>query len=156
MVNVVKGNLVGKNKKFCLVASEFNDFITTKLVDSTVDTLVKLQVLDDSIKIIWVPGAFEIPAMVDKILKGQEEYSAIICLGAVIRGDTPHFDYISNEVTKGIAKIALTASIPVICGVITTDTLEQAIQRAGAKGENRGKQSALTALQMVNLYNSVN
>jgi len=154
MAKLVKTSLIGKGKKFCLVASEFNDFVTTRLVDSAIDTLEKHEVLGSNITVIWVPGAFEIPAVVNRILK-KSKYSGIICLGAVVRGDTPHFDYVSNEVTKGIAQVSLNASIPVVYGVITTDTLEQAIQRAGAKGENKGRQAALTALQMVNLYGSI-
>lgn len=154
MSETIKGDLIGKRKKFCLVVSEFNDFVTTRLLNSAINTLEKHEVKSDDITVIWVPGAFEIPPIVNRSIdKGN--YSGIICLGAVIRGETPHFEYISNEVIKGIAKIALTSSIPVTNGVITTDSLEQAIQRAGAKGENRGKQAALTSLQMVNLYDSI-
>lgn len=155
MVNSIKGQLLGKDKKICLVVSEFNDFITTRLVDSAVDVLEKHQVKGNDITVVWVPGAFEIPLVTKKIVEQKKRYSAVICLGAVIRGETSHFNYISNEVTKGIANVSMSSSIPVVYGIITADTLEQAIQRAGAKGENRGKQAALTALQMINLYESV-
>lgn len=154
MPKTIKGDLVGKGKKFCLIVSEFNDFVTSRLLDSAIDTLEKHEVRNEDITVIWVPGAFEIPPIVNR-LAGGKDFSAIICLGAVIRGETPHFEYISNEVTKGIAKISLDSSVPVTNGVITTDSLEQAIQRAGAKGENKGKQAALTSLQMVNLYGSI-
>lgn len=154
MANTIRGDLVGKEKNFCLIVSEFNDFVTSRLLESAINTLEKHEVKNDDITVVWVPGAFEIPPIVNRIVK-EGKYSGIICLGAVIRGETPHFEYISNEVTKGIARISLNSSVPVTNGVITTDSLEQAIQRAGAKGENRGKQAALTSLQMVNLYDSV-
>ncbi len=154
MANLIKGKLDGKNKKFCLVASEFNDFITSRLVDSAIDTLEKHQVKNTDITIVWVPGAFEIPLVAKKIVD-KKQYSAVICLGAVIKGETSHYNYISSEVTKSIANISISSPIPISYGIITADTLEQAIQRAGAKGENRGRQAALTALQMVDLYKSV-
>lgn len=154
MTDSIKSDLIGKGKSFCLVVSEFNDFITTRLLDSAIDVLEKHQVKSDDITVVWVPGAFEIPMVANKIIK-QGKYSGVICLGAVIKGETPHYNYVSNEVTKGIAQLALSSPIPVTYGIITSDTLEQAIQRAGAKGENRGKQAALTSLQMVSLYESI-
>lgn len=154
MAKEIKGEVTGKGLKFCIVASEFNDFITNRLLESAIDTFRKHQVEDQDITVVWTPGSFEIPAVVSKILK-KDTFSAVLCLGAVIRGETPHFEYISSEVTKGIAKISLESSIPVVFGILTADTIEQAIQRAGAKGENRGKQSAYTALQMVNLYKAI-
>jgi 6,7-dimethyl-8-ribityllumazine synthase len=145
-----EGKLIGDGLKFGIVVSRFNEFITSKLLDGALDALRRHGVDDDSIEIAWAPGAFEIP-FISKRMVMTKKYDAVIALGAVIRGDTPHFDYVANEVSKGIAKISLDFDIPVIFGVLTTDTVEQAIMRAGTKSGNKGFDAAVTALEMVNL-----
>lgn len=150
MIEVVQGVYQAKNIKFAIVISRFNEFISNKLLDGAKDCLLRHQASEDNIKIYWVPGSFEIPVVAQK-LASKKEVDAVICLGAVIRGDTPHFDYIANEVTKGIAQVALSSVKPVINGVITADTLEQAIDRAGTKAGNKGWDAALTAIEMADL-----
>jgi len=150
MANIIEGNLIAEGKRFAIVASRFNDFITDKLVGGAMDALSRSGAADDQIDIIKVPGAFEIP-LVAKKLAGRNRYDAIICLGAVIRGATPHFDYVSAEVSKGIAAVGLDAEIPVIFGIVTTDTIEQAIERAGTKAGNKGWDAAISAIEMANL-----
>jgi 6,7-dimethyl-8-ribityllumazine synthase len=154
MPNIVEGNLVAKGKKFAIVVSRFNDFITDKLVGGAVDALVRSGTLDKDIDVIKVPGAFEIPLTAQK-LAVKKRHDAIICLGAVIRGATPHFDYVSAEVSKGVATAGMQSGIPIIFGVLTTDTLEQAIERAGSKAGNKGWDSALAAVEMANLMGAV-
>lgn len=154
MGKVIEGELVVKGKKFALVLSRFNDFITQRLKDGAVDTLLRHGVKENEIEMAWVPGSFEIPAVALKMAKSGR-YDAIVCLGCVIRGDTPHFDYIAAEVAKGISHINLITSVPVIFGVITADNTEQAIERAGTKAGNKGRDAALSAIEMVNLYDKI-
>lgn len=154
MGKVIEGELVVKGKKFALVLSRFNDFITQRLKDGAVDTLLRHGVKENEIEMAWVPGSFEIPAIALKMAKSGR-YDAIVCLGCVIRGDTPHFDYIAAEVAKGISHINLITSVPVIFGVITADNTEQAIERAGTKAGNKGRDAALSAIEMVNLYDKI-
>ncbi len=149
-----EGMLLGKGLKFGLVVSRFNEFLTRKLIDGAQDALIRHGVSQEDIEMAWVPGSFEIP-LVAKKLAETRRFDAIICLGAVIRGGTPHFEYISSEVTKGIAKVGLDAGLPVIFGIITADTLEQAIERSGTKMGNRGFQAAEEAIEMANLMKSI-
>jgi 6,7-dimethyl-8-ribityllumazine synthase len=154
MPNLIEANLVAKGKKFAIVVSRFNDFITDKLVGGAVDALVRSGTLDKDIDIVKVPGAFEIP-LVAKKLAEKKKHDAVLCLGAVIRGATPHFDYVSAEVSKGIAAAGMETGLPIIFGVLTTDSLEQAIERAGSKAGNKGWDAALAAVEMVNLMGAV-
>ncbi len=149
-----EGMLLGKGLKFGLVVSRFNEFITKKLLDGAQDALLRHGVNQEDIEIAWVPGSFEIP-LVAKKLAQTKRYDAVICLGAVVRGGTPHFEYIAAEVSKGIAKVGLETGLPVIYGVITADTLEQAIERAGTKMGNKGFDAAVTAIEMANLLKSI-
>lgn len=153
-MNRFEGMLLGQGLKFGVVASRFNEFITTKLLEGAQDALLRHGVSEDDIDIAWVPGAFEIP-LVAKKLAETKRYDAVICLGAVIRGATPHFEYIAAEVTKGIALTALETGLPVSYGIITTDTLEQAIERAGTKAGNKGFDAAVTAIEMANLLKNI-
>jgi len=150
MANVFEGKLIGDNQRFGIIVSRFNEFITNKLLSGCLDTLIRHGVDRDNIDIAWVPGAFEMPLAAQKMV--QRDYDAVICLGAVIRGATPHFEYVSAEVTKGIAQVGLNTGVPVIYGVITADTIEQAIERAGTKAGNKGSDAAITAIEMVNLF----
>jgi 6,7-dimethyl-8-ribityllumazine synthase len=150
MAKVIEGGLIAKGKKFGIIASRFNDFVTKELVSGCLDTLIRHGVDADDPVLVWVPGAFEIPTVAAKMAKSKS-YDALICLGTVIRGATPHFEYIASEAAKGIAKISLDTGTPVIFGVITADTIEQAIERAGTKDGNKGKDAALNAIEMVNL-----
>jgi len=149
-----EGMLVGKGLKFGLVISRFNEFITKKLLEGAQDALLRHGVNEDDIEIAWVPGSFEI-SLVAKKLAQTKRFDAIICLGAVIRGATPHFEYIAAEVTKGIAKVGLDTGLPVIYGVLTTDTLEHAIERAGTKEGNEGFKAAMKAIEMANLVKGI-
>ncbi len=149
-----EGMLLGEGLKFGLVLSRFNDFITKKLLEGARDALLRHGVSDENIEIAWVPGTFEIP-LVAKKLAETSRFNAVICLGAVVRGATPHFEYIAAEVTKGIAKVGLDTGLPVIFGVITADTLEQAIERAGTKEGNHGFKAAVAAIEMANLFKSI-
>lgn len=149
-----EGMLLGKGLKVAVVISRFNEFITRKLLDGAQDALRRHDVNNEDVDITWVPGAFEIP-LIAKKLAGTGKYDAVICLGAVIRGGTPHFDYIAAEVTKGIAAVSLESGLPVIYGVITADTLEQAIERAGTKAGNRGFEAAVNAIEMANLVRNI-
>ncbi len=154
MPKILEGGLLAKGKKFALVVGRFNDFITNRLLDGAVDALVRSGAKDQDIEIIKVPGAFEIPLITKKIAE-KGKYDAIVCLGAVIRGATPHFDYVSAEVSKGIAMVSLESKIPVIFGVVTTDSIEQAIERAGTKAGNKGWSAAIAAIEMANLIEVV-
>ena len=154
MAKFIEGNLFAEGKKFALVVSRFNDFITDRLVGGAVDALVRSGAKDEDIEIVKVPGAFEIPLMAKKMVQ-KDRFHAVVCLGAVIRGATPHFDYVSAEVSKGIAAVGLASEIPVIFGIVTTDTIEQAIERAGSKAGNKGWSAAMTAVEMVNLIEAV-
>ncbi len=150
----IEGVLLGKGLKFGVVVSRFNEFLTKKLLEGAQDALLRHGVNEEDIDIAWVPGSFEIP-LVAKKLTLTKKYDAVICLGAVIRGGTPHFEYIASEVTKGVAKVGLDAGLPVVYGIITADTLEQAIERAGTKEGNRGFQAAVDAIEMANLLGSI-
>jgi 6,7-dimethyl-8-ribityllumazine synthase len=154
MPNIIEAKLLAEGKKFALVVSRFNDFITDRLLGGAVDALLRSGALTDDIDIVKVPGAFEIPLVAKKMAK-KGEYHAIICLGAVIRGATPHFEYVSAEVTKGIAMVSLEFEIPVIFGIVTTDTIEQAIERAGTKAGNKGWHAAISAIEMANLIQDI-
>jgi 6,7-dimethyl-8-ribityllumazine synthase len=151
MPRIIEGKLVAKGMKFGIVASRFNDFICGRLIDGAVDALTKAGAEEKDILIYKVPGAFELPAMAKKLAKAAK-FDAVICLGAIIRGATPHFEYISAEVTKGIANVGLETEMPVAFGVLTTDTIEQAIERAGAKAGNKGWDAAMSAIEMVDLF----
>lgn len=154
MVKLFEGNLIGKNKTFGIVVSRFNSFITKRLLEGAQDCLIRHGIKEDDIDVFWVPGACELPITAMRLAKNAK-HNGIVCLGAVIRGETPHFDYVSSEAAKGISEVGLTTGIPTIYGVITTDTLEQAIDRAGARGGNKGAEAALTALEMVNLFDKM-
>lgn len=151
MPHVYEASLVSKGKRYGIVVSRFNEFISSKVLDGAIDALKRHGVKDDEIEVVWVPGAFEIPS-VARLMVESKKYSAVICLGAVIRGATPHFDYIAAEVSKGIAQIALQSRIPTVFGIITADTIEQAIERAGTKLGNKGFDAAVTAIELTNLY----
>ncbi len=150
MVKTLQGELIAKGKHFGIVASRFNDFITKRLLDAALDTLIRHGAKESEIEVAWVPGSFEIPLIANKMARSKK-YNAVICLGTVIRGATPHFEYIANEAAKGIARINLDTGIPTVFGIITADNIEQAIERAGTKGGNKGKDAALSAIEMVNL-----
>jgi len=150
MSQVFEGNLLGDGLKVAVVISRFNEFITSKLLDGAKDCLIRHGVKESDIDIFWTPGSFEIPLIAKEVTK-RKKHHAVICLGAVIRGGTPHFEYVANEAAKGIAQINLEMGVPVIFGVITADNLEQAIERAGAKAGNKGWSSALNAIEMANL-----
>ncbi len=154
MPKVIEGKLLAKGKKFAIVVSRFNDFVTSKLTEGAVDALLRSGADTKDIEIIKVPGAFEIPLIAKKAAE-RGRYNAVICLGAVIRGATPHFDYVSAEVSKGVGMVGLEYGVPVIFGVITTDTIEQAIERAGMKSGNKGWSAALSAIEMANLIEAV-
>lgn len=154
MPSVYEGKISGEGKKFAVIVSRFNDFISDRLLNGALDALVRHGANDEDIDIVKVPGSFEIPLMAKKMAQ-KEKHDAIICLGAVIRGSTPHFEYVSAEVSKGVALVGLESGIPVIFGVITTDTLEQAIERAGLKSGNKGWAAAVAAMEMANLMDSV-
>jgi 6,7-dimethyl-8-ribityllumazine synthase len=153
-MKIVNGQLNAHGKKFAIIVSRFNEFITNKLISGAEDILKRHSVADEDISLYWVPGAFEIPAVARKIAENGK-VDGIICLGCVIRGATPHFDYISSEVSKGVASIALQSNIPVIFGVLTTDSIEQAVERAGTKAGNKGSDAAMSAIEMVNLYSAI-
>lgn len=149
-MKIIEGKLVSKGYRFALVVSRFNEFISSKLLDGALDCLKRHEVKEEDIQIIWVPGAFEIPLIAQKVAL-DSQVDAVICLGAVIRGSTPHFEYVSAEVSKGIAHVALKEGKPVIFGILTTDSVEQAIERAGTKSGNKGFAAAASALEMVDL-----
>lgn len=154
MVKILEGQLIAKGKRFGIVVSRFNDFITEKLLSGALDALTRTGAKENDIQIIKVPGAFEIPLAAKKAAQ-TDRYDAVICLGAVIRGATPHFDYVCAEVSKGVAQVGLDFGLPVIFGVLTTDTVEQAIDRAGTKSGNKGWQAAMSAVEMANLMETV-
>lgn len=154
MVKRYEGKLLGEGLKFAIVVARFNDFITNRLLEGAQDALIRHGVKDEDIDVAWTPGSFEIPLIAKKMAQSGR-YDAVVCLGAVIRGGTPHFEYIASEVTKGIANVGLEAGLPVILGVVTADTLEQAIERAGTKSGNYGAQAALHAIEMANLAKSI-
>ena len=153
-MKVYEGSLVAEGLKFSIVIARFNEFIGGRLLSGAIDGLKRHGVEEENIDVTWVPGAFEIP-LVAKRLAVTKKYDAVICLGAVIRGATPHFDYVSSEVSKGIANVSLETGVPVIFGVLTTDTIEQAIDRAGTKSGNKGYDAAVTAIEMANLLREI-
>ena len=155
MPQIIEASLLAKGKKFGIISARFNDFITEKLVTGALDALKRSGTLDKDITILKVPGAFEIP-LIAKKMADIEKYDAIICLGVVIRGSTSHYDYVCAEVSKGIATVSLDSGIPVIFGILTTDNIEQAIERAGTKAGNKGFDSALAAIEMANLMTNIN
>ena len=154
MVKKIEGKLTIENDTFCIVVSRFNEFITAKLLSGAVDELLRHGAKEENITVVWVPGAFEIPVIAKK-LAVSKKYASIITLGAVIKGSTPHFDYVSAEVSKGVAAVSLETGIPVIFGVLTTDNIEQAIERAGTKAGNKGSDAAKSAIEMVNLFKQI-
>lgn len=153
-MRTIEGYLNGTGLKFAVVISRFNHFITGHLLDGAEDALKRHGVSDDDITVVWVPGAFEIPLVAKKLAKSGK-YNGVICLGAVIRGSTPHFDYVAAEVSKGVAAVGLDTEVPVVFGVITTDNIEQAIERAGTKSGNKGWDAALTALELADLTRKI-
>lgn len=150
MANYIEGNLKADGKKFGIIVARFNSFICEKLLEGALDSLVRSGALDSDIDVIRVPGAYEIP-LIAKKLAGSQKYDAIICLGVVIRGATPHFDVVVNEVSKGSAQVGLESGVPVLFGVLTTETIEQAIERSGTKAGNKGAEVAIAAIEMANL-----
>jgi len=154
MPKILEGKISAEGFRFAVIVSRFNDFISSKLVEGAMDALRRHGVDEEKVSLIKVPGSFEIPAVAKRLAKG-DKYDAIICLGAVIRGATPHFDFIAAEVAKGIASVALESDIPVTFGVLTTDNLEQAIERAGSKVGNKGWDAAVSAMEMVNLFSKL-
>lgn len=155
MANVIEGNLKADGKKFAIVVARFNSFISDKLLDGAIDSLVRSGAAEADIDIARVPGAFEIPLVAKKFAESQK-YDAVICLGVVIRGATPHFDVVVNEVSKGSAQVGLETGVPVLFGVLTTETIEQAIERSGTKAGNKGAEVAVAAIEMANLVANLN
>lgn len=154
MGHTFEGQLIAQGLRFVIVVARFNEFITNKLLGGAIDGLRRHGAEEENIDIVWVPGAFEIP-MAAKKLATNKQYDAVICLGTVIRGSTPHFDYVCAEVSKGVAHVGLDTGVPTIFGVLTTETIEQAIERAGTKAGNKGFDAALTAIEMVNLFKTI-
>jgi 6,7-dimethyl-8-ribityllumazine synthase len=151
MKKIIEGHLIGSGLKVAIVVARFNEFITGKLLTGAYDGLKRHGVLEDDVTVIWVPGAYEIPLTAQKVAQ-QGKYDAVITLATVIRGATPHFDFVSNEVAKGVAQVGLQTGLPVVFGVLTTDTIEQAIERAGTKAGNKGYDAAVTAIELSDLY----
>ena len=154
MYKTIEGNYQIENQNFAIIVSRFNEFINKKLLEGAIDCLKRHGAKDSNIEIIWVPGAFEIPLVAQKTAQ-IDRYHAVICIGTVIRGATPHFEYVASEVSKGVAHVGLDTGKPVIFGVLTTDSIEQAIERAGTKSGNKGWEAALTAIEMVNLLRNL-
>ena len=154
MATYFEGDLQATGKKFGIIVSRFNSFVSERLLEGALDTLLRSGAEEDAIDVVRVPGAFEIPLMAQKMAKSGN-YDAIICLGAVIRGATSHYDLVANEAAKGIAQVGLDSGVPTIFGVLTTDTIEQAIERAGSKAGNKGSEAALAAIEMINLLNQI-
>ncbi len=154
MVKIIQGSLVAKGRKFGIIASRFNDFITNRLLDGCIDTLVRHGAKENDLDVVWVPGAFEITLLAQRMAKSKK-YDAVICLGTVIRGATPHFDYIASETAKGIAHVSFATGVPTIFGIITAESIEQAIERAGTKEGNKGRDAASSAIEMANLVDEI-
>ena len=154
MANVIEGFITGRELKFAIVVSRFNEFITNKLLGGALDTLHRHEARDEDIDVAWVPGAFEIPVVAKKFAESGK-YDAVICLGAVIRGSTSHYDYVCNEVSKGVAQVNMSTGVPTIFGVVTTENIEQAIERAGTKAGNKGSDAAMAAMEMANLLKKI-
>lgn len=150
-MKTLEGKLTAKNMKIAIVVARFNEFITSKLLSGCIDCLIRHEAADEDLTVAWVPGAFEIP-MTAKKLAESGKYDAVICLGAVIRGATPHFDYVCAEASKGIAQVSMQTGVPVAFGVLTTENIQQAVERAGTKAGNKGVDCAMTAMEMVNLF----
>ena len=150
-MKTIEGKLTAKNMKIAIVVARFNEFITSKLLSGCIDCLIRHEAADEDLTVAWVPGAFEIP-MAAKKLAESGKYDAVICLGAVIRGATPHFDYVCAEASKGIAQVSMQTGVPVAFGVLTTENIQQAVERAGTKAGNKGVDCAMTAMEMVNLF----
>ena len=153
-MNVYEGNISGKGLKFAIIVARFNEFITSKLLSGALDALKRHETPDENISVVWVPGAFEIP-LVAKQMAATGKFHAIICLGAVIRGATTHYDYVCNEVSKGVAAVGLQSGVPTIFGVVTTENIQQAIERAGTKSGNKGFDAAVSAMEMANLFKTL-
>ena len=153
-MKIYEGNLVPKSVKIAIIVTRFNEFITSKLLAGAMDALKRHEVSEEAIEIVWVPGAFEIPLIASK-LAASEKYDAVICLGAVIRGATTHYDYVCSEVSKGIASVSLKTGLPVMFGILTTENIEQAIERAGTKAGNKGYDCAIGAIEMINLVKQI-
>ena len=154
MANIIEGNITAKGLRFAIVASRFNEFITSKLLEGALDMLRRHGAAENAVDVVWVPGAFEIP-LVAKKLASCGRYDAVICVGAVIRGATSHYDYVCNEVSKGIAQAGFLTGVPVIFAVVTTENIEQAVERAGTKSGNKGADGAMAAMEMVNLLKKI-
>lgn len=150
-MKTLEGKLTAKNMKIAIVVARFNEFITSKLLSGCIDCLIRHEAADEDLTVAWVPGAFEIPMAVKKLAESGK-YDAVICLGAVIRGATPHFDYVCAEASKGIAQVSMQTGVPVAFGVLTTENIQQAVERAGTKAGNKGVDCAMTAMEMVNLF----
>ena len=153
-MKIYEGNLVPKSVKIAIIVTRFNEFITSKLLAGAMDALKRHEVSEEAIEIVWVPGAFEISLIASK-LAAREKYDAVICLGAVIRGATTHYDYVCSEVSKGIASVSLATGVPVMFGILTTENIEQAIERAGTKAGNKGYDCAIGAIEMINLVKQI-
>ncbi|MBE6841958.1 MAG: 6,7-dimethyl-8-ribityllumazine synthase [Ruminococcus sp.] len=153
-MNIIEGNYIAKDAKIAIIASRFNEFITSKLIGGAEDALLRHEVKPENIDLAWVPGAFEIPLAAKKMAESGK-YDAVICVGAVIRGSTTHYDYVCAEVSKGIATVSLNTGVPVLFGVLTTENIEQAIERAGTKAGNKGYDCAVSALEMINLMKKI-
>lgn len=153
-MRIIEGNLIAEGYRIAIVNARFNEFITNKLLGGAIDALRRHGAAEEDITVAWVPGAFEIPLIANKLAKSGK-YDAIICLGAVIRGSTPHFDYVCSEVTKGVAHVGMETGVPTIFGVLTTESIEQAIERAGTKAGNKGFDAAVSAIEMINLIKSI-
>lgn len=149
-MKIYEGNLTGRNLKFAIVVARFNEFITSKLLSGALDTLKRHETEEENISVVWVPGSFEIPIVAKKLAESKK-FDAIICLGAVIRGSTTHYDYVCNEVSKGVAQVGLQTGVPAIFGVVTTENIQQAVERAGTKAGNKGSDAAMSAMEMANL-----
>lgn len=154
MANIIEGNITAEGLRFAIVASRFNEFITSKLLEGALDMLRRHGAAEDAVDVAWVPGAFEIPLAAKK-LAASGKYDAVICVGAVIRGATSHYDYVCNEVSKGVAQAGLFTGVPVIFGVVTTENIEQAVERAGTKAGNKGADGAMAAMEMANLLKKI-
>ena len=154
MANIIEGNITAEGLRFAIVASRFNEFITAKLLDGALDMLRRHGAAEDAVDVVWVPGAFEIPLAAKK-LAASGKYDAVICVGAVIRGATSHYDYVCSEVSKGVAQAGLSTGVPVIFGVVTTENIEQAVERAGTKAGNKGADGAMAAMEMANLLKKI-
>lgn len=154
MTHTIEGKLTARGKKFAIVIGRFNELISNKLLDGALDCLLRHEADDKDVSVIWAPGSFEIPLVAKKVASSKK-YNAVICLGAIIRGGTPHFEYVASEAAKGVAQVSLTTGLPVIFGIITADTIEQAIERAGTKAGNKGWDAALAAIEMADLMEKI-